>query len=135
MVVDSARLIVGEAVKVPVRVAGEHNGSLMCCRQSYDFDIPVHSRESVRHVRDDFTGETFLAVRVDEGKGDTGVGVGDDGEVAIIPPVRTAMECVYTIWGLPGRVIIGLNFVFLTVDGEGAVTDAIGIAAGNTLEM
>lgn len=63
----------------------QHDGRLLSSRKSHHLDMPRESCHGVRDVAHDFTRETLLAVRIDDGEGDRVGGVRNDCEVALQP--------------------------------------------------
>ncbi|KAI6776511.1 hypothetical protein HG530_000456 [Fusarium avenaceum] len=111
---DGVGLVVGKAVKVPVGVAGEHDGSLLGGCQCDNLDIPVVAGQSVGHVRDNLSGETLLSIRVNNGEGDAGVCVGHNSEVAVVPAIGSSVKSIGTL---------------------GAVSNTVGVSSRDTSKM
>jgi hypothetical protein len=112
-----------EAVQVPVGVGRQHDGSRLGQGESAHSDVPLKGSNSVGDVRDDFTWKALGAVLVGEGEGDGVGGVGDDGPVAPIPALGTAVKGVVVV------VFVGEDVGGFAVDGEGGILDAVSIAA------
>lgn len=135
MVEGGLRLVVGEPVQVPVCVAAEHDGRLLRGRESHHLKIPRVVLDGVRDVRDDLAGEALLAVRVDDGERDAVVRVGDDGEVPEVPAVGTAVQGLGAIGRRRSGSLVRRDVVRPPVNFEGAVRDAVRIAARHATKM
>lgn len=122
-------LVVAEAVQVPVRVAAEHDGRLLGRRDGHHLEVPGGAVHGVGDVGDDLAGEALLAVRVHDRERDAVRGVGDDGEVAVVPAVRPAVQRVGAV------VLVWLHLVRRPVDLERAVLDAVRVAPGHAAEV
>lgn len=94
VVVRQGRLVVGEAVEVPVRVAAQHDRGLLLRGYSAEGNVPVPAAKSIGDVGDDLAGEALFAVWIGDGEGDAAVGVRDDGEVAPAPTIWSTVESV-----------------------------------------
>lgn len=132
---DCVGVVVREPIEVPIRVTAQHDGRLLRRRERYHFDVPVPTRKRVGDVRDHLTREALFSIWIRNGKGDAAVGVGHDGEVSVIPAVRSAMQSINTFGGLFCRVFVWRDTVHLVVDDKRAVLDAVGIPAWNTAKM
>lgn len=84
--------------------------------------MPFVGRDGVSDVADHFSRKAFGASWVGQGESNGVSGVSDNGPVAPIPALRTAVQCVVVV------VLVGQDVVCLAVDGEAGILDAIGIA-------
>lgn len=101
----------------------KHNGSQLCEGKGIHPEVPSVWRDGVCDKGDNLAGEALVAVLVGQRKGD-GVGrVRDNGPVAPVPAVGSAMEGIGTV------VFVGEDVVSLAVKVKGRVLDAIRISA------
>jgi hypothetical protein len=128
-------LIVRKAVKVPVSVTAEHDRRLLRGRDSNHLEVPGHVGQSVGDVRDNLSREALRTIGVDDGEGDAVVRVRYNGEVPPVPAIGTSMQRVHTLWVVWSRVLVGQDVVRHSVELEGAVLYAIGIAPWNTAKV
>lgn len=135
MVGNGACLVVGEAVEVPVGMAGKHDRSLLGGCKSNNLEIPVHAGQGIGDVGDNLSGETLLAIGVNDGEGDAGVGVRHNSEVAVVPAIRSAVESISALGRLRRRVVVGRDVILLAVNLERAVANTVGVSSGNTAKM
>lgn len=135
VVEDSVCLVVGEAIKVPVGVAGQHDRGLLGQGEGDDLEVPLHVLQGVGDIRHHLAGEALLPISVVDREGDAIVGVRDNGEVTPVPPIGTSVEGVETLGELGCLVLVGPNLVLHTVDLKSAVLDAVGIPPGNATKV
>jgi hypothetical protein len=110
-------------------VRSQHDRGLLGGCHSHNLDLPGVWGHGVGDIADDFTGESLLAIGVDDREGDRVRGVGNNSEVAVIPAIGSTMQSVVVV------VLVRENVELLAVDLEGAVLDAVGVTAGYTTEM
>jgi hypothetical protein len=112
-----------ETVQVPVCVTRKHDRCRLSKSKSAHPDMPFIRSHSVGGESQDLTREALSAILISEGEGDGVSSVSNYGPVAPIPTLRTAVEGVVVV------VLVGQDVVFLAVDGEAGVLDAVGIAS------
>ena len=135
MVEHGARVVVGEAVQVPVGVAAEHDRRFLGGRDGHHLGVPGQLSHGVGDVRDHLAGEAFLAVRINDGEGDAVVGVRHDLELPPVPTVEAPVKGVNPLGVCLGGVLVGCDVENLSVELKRAVLDPVGVAAGHAAEM
>jgi hypothetical protein len=139
------RVRVGETIQIPVGLAksafpqflhmqrtymrGQHDWGLLCGRHSHDLNLPSVRGHGICNIADDFTWEALLAIGVHNREGDRICGVRNNGEVAVVPAIGSAMQSVVVV------VLVREDVELLAVDREGAVLDAVGVTARDTTQM
>lgn len=104
-------------------VRRKHNGCQLGEGKGIHPKVPSIWRDGVRDEGHDLAGEALVAVLVGQGKG-YGVGrMRDDGPIAPVPAVGSAMK------GIGPVVFVGEDVVSLAVKVKGRVLDAIRISA------
>jgi hypothetical protein len=135
VVQHTARLVVGKAIQVPIRVATEHDGRLLRRRLSHHFEVPVLSVQGVGNPRHYLAWESFLAIGINKREGDAVVGVRNYSEVAPVPAIWSTVERVNAIGVTLGRILVGRDVVRGAIDFKGTVLYAVGIAAGDAAKV
>jgi hypothetical protein len=78
-------------------VRSQHDWGLLSGCHCHDLNLPGVWRHRVCHVADDLAGEALLAVWVDNRESDRVRGMCNDGKVAVVPTVRSAMQSVVVV--------------------------------------
>ena len=117
---------VDESAEVPVHVVGEHDWGGLVEGDGDQARGPARARGGGGHgvgcVGDYGAWEAFVA-GVEEGECDAAGVVGDEGPVALVVADGAAVE------GVAAVVLVGGDVGCPAIDGEGAVFDAVGVAA------
>lgn len=135
VVEDGAGVVVGESVKIPVRVAAQHDGGPFGSGGGVHLEIPVHAVNSIGDVGNHLAGEAFFTIGVLEAKGDGILGVRDDSEVAPVPAIRATVKGVDTVGVGGSGILVGLDMEGVAINGKGAVLDAVCIAPRDTTKV
>lgn len=124
---------IAEAVEVPVDVVSGHDGSCLGQGERHKFGGELWGArrvvvvDGVCCVGEHVTGKALQGFVV-ERESDRGVGLGSYGPVALVIANVTAVKSVKAV------ILIFGDVVLVVVDGEGAVLDAVGIAADDSAE-
>lgn len=107
----------------------QHDRSLLSGRHGHNLDLPCVWSHGVGDVADNLSGETLLAIWINDREGDRVLGVCNNGEIAVIPTIWSTMKSVVVV------VLVRENIVLHAIDLKCAVLDAVGVTAGDTTEM
>lgn len=110
-------------------MGSQHDGCLLGGSKSHNLDVPGVWGHGVGDVAHDLTREAFLAVGIDNRKGDGLLGLRHNGEVAVVPSIWSTVKSVVVV------VLIGLDVEGLAVNGKGRVSNTIGVTTGHTTKM
>ena len=76
-------------------MGAQHDGRLLGSGEGDHLDVPGVGCHGVGDVAHDLTGEAFLAIRIDDAKGNGVLRIGDDGEIALQPSELARYSVVF----------------------------------------